>query len=167
MGSDFDKFADSLQKAILQKMAGTYSSKVMEIFLNPKNIGRMDKPDGYGRVTGPCGDTMEIYLRVKKNIITEAKFYTNGCGTTIVCGAMVTELAKGERAEDALDITKATILESLGGLPDADQHCALLAANTLQEAIADFIKVNKKPISKGYLNKDVKKEATLKPASKE
>ena len=167
MEFDFDKFADSLQKAILQEMAGTYSSKVMEIFLNPKNIGRMDKPDGYGRVTGPCGDTMEIYLRVKKNIITEAKFYTNGCGTSIVCGSMVTELAKGKRVKDALDITNKTVLKSLGGLPDADQHCALLAANTLREAVTDFLKLNRVPPKREDFLKKPINNISLDLASKE
>jgi len=163
MGSDFDKFADSLQKTILQQMAETYSRKVMEIFLNPKNIGQMDKPDGYGRVTGPCGDTMEIYLRVKDDKITEAKFFTDGCGTAIVCGSMVTELAKGRRVEDALDITKETVLESLGGLPEADQHCALLAADTLRVAIANLLKVKGEPPAReGFVKKDIN-GITLKP----
>jgi len=162
MGPDFDKFADSLQKSILQQMAETYSRKVMEIFLHPKNIGRMDKPDGYGRVTGPCGDTMEIYLKVKDDIIAEANFFTDGCGTTIVCGSMVTELAKGKKVEDALDITNETVLESLGGLPEADQHCALLAANTLREAIANFMQVKRNTTIDGFLKKDIK-DITIKP----
>ncbi len=154
MGSDFDKFADSLQKSILQKMAETYSKKVMEIFLNPKNIGRMDNPDGYGRVTGPCGDTMEMYLRIKDGIIAEAKFFTDGCGTTIVCGSMITELVKGKRVEDALDITNQTVLENLGGLPEPDQHCALLAADTLREATADFLKGGS-AAKEGFVKKDI------------
>ena len=144
--SDFDKFTESLQKSIMQRMEETYSKKVIDIFLHPKNIGRMDKPDGYGRVTGPCGDTMEIYLRVKDDKIAEAKFFTDGCGTSIVCGSMITELAKGRRVEDASDITKETVLESLGGLPEADQHCALLAADTLRVAIADFLKLKGGPL---------------------
>lgn len=162
MESDFDKFADSLQKSLLQKMTETYSSKVMEIFLHPKNIGRMHKPDAYGRVTGPCGDTMEIYLRVKNGIIAEAKFFTDGCGTTIVCGSMITQLAKGRKVGDALDITNKTVLENLDGLPKADQHCALLAANTLREAITDFLKVKRNPKRERLLKKDIK-DITLNP----
>ena len=162
MESDFDKLADSLQKSILQQMQETYSSKVMEIFLHPKNIGRMHKPDGYGSVTGPCGDTMGIYLRVKDGIIAEAKFFTDGCGTTIVCGSMITQLAKGRRVGDALDIAKETVLEHLGGLPEPDQHCAFLAANTLREAIIDFLKVKRNATRERFLKKDIK-DITLNP----
>lgn len=128
-------WASELQSQIIRDMKKVYSPKVMELWKNPQNAGSLDSPDGYGQVTGPCGDTMQIWLRVSNDVIVEATFWTDGCGSSIVCASMVTILAKGKNLEQAARIDQQTVLDELGGLPEDDQHCALLAANTLLEAI--------------------------------
>lgn len=150
MGKDFDKMVEELNEKIMEDMRKIYSKKVIDYFLHPRNLGKIDDPDGYGKVTGPCGDTMEIFLKVINGKIDEANFMTDGCGTTIVCGTMVTELVKGKSINDAGEVTQTVILENLGGLPESDQHCALLAANTLREALKDYRSLKREPWKRGY-----------------
>lgn len=128
----------------------SYSEIVVDYALNPRNVGNLEDADGFARITGPCGDTMEIWLRVRNDIIAEATFMTDGCGTTIVSGSMVTELAKGKSTGQALAIGQQDVLNALGGLPEESQHCALLAANTLREAIKDYIALKREPWKKAY-----------------
>jgi len=85
-------------------MERIYSPGVMELWKNPQNAGSLDYPDGYGQVTGPCGDTMQIWLRVRADVIIEATFWTDGCGTSVVCASMVTIMAKGKTLEQAARI---------------------------------------------------------------
>jgi nitrogen fixation NifU-like protein len=140
MSSDFDQFADELEAAIMDEMRRDYSEKVIELFLNPRNLGRIEGADGYGKVQGICGDTMEIFLKITDDLIEDATFITDGCGPSIVCGGTVTELVKGWHTRDALKINAEKILDELGGLPEADQHCAKLAADTLHDAIFNYLK---------------------------
>lgn len=150
MASDFDQAFKELEEIIMEDIRRTYSEKVIEHFQNPRNIGEIENADGFGKVTGPCGDTMQIYLKMENSKIMEAKFMTDGCGTTIVCGSVVTELTKGKSIEEALKITKDGILDSLDGLPESDVHCSVLAANTLHEAIRDYLSLRKEPWKKFY-----------------
>lgn len=143
MSSNFDQFVDELDKAVMEEMRRDYSAKVVEIFLNPANVGKMDNPDFYGKVTGSCGDTMEIFLKTEKNLITDSKFTTDGCGPSLVCGSMITQLVKGKYINEAGGITAEKVLDALGGLPEADQHCAQLAEDTLQKAITTYLKMKK------------------------
>ncbi len=112
-----------------------YSKKVIEHWQYPKNWGIMNDADGYGKVTGPCGDTMEISIKVKDNTITKCTFDTDGCGTTIACGSIITKIATGKTVNYAKSISQETVLEFCGGLPEEDRHCALLSVDTLQKAI--------------------------------
>jgi nitrogen fixation NifU-like protein len=139
MSSDFDQFADQLQAAIYEEMRRDYSEKVVDLFLNPRNLGKMDGADSHGKVRGSCGDTMEISLKIKDDKIVDAKFITDGCGPSIVCGGTVTGLIRGQHIRDAFKINAERILDELGGLPEADQHCAKLAADTLHEAIFNYL----------------------------
>jgi len=82
---------------------------------------------------------MEICLKVRDSRVMNASFWTDGCGTTIASGSMVTELAKGKSVLEAQKIRQQDILDALGGLPEDSLHCALLAANTLKEAIKDYL----------------------------
>ena len=121
-------------------MAG-YSKKVMEHFMNPKNVGVIENPDGYGKVGNPvCGDLMEIYIKVKDDIITDIKFKTFGCGSAIATSSMVTELAMGKHVDEAMKITRNDVADELDGLPPQKMHCSNLAADALQEAIKDYKK---------------------------
>ncbi len=116
-----------------------YSKKVMEHFMNPRNVGVIDNPDGYGKVGNPvCGDVMEIFIKVKNNIITDIKFRTFGCGSAIATSSMVTELAKGKTLEDALKLTRKDVADELDGLPAQKMHCSNLAADALHDAIKNY-----------------------------
>ena len=122
-----------------------YSKKVMEHFMNPRNVGVIENPDGYGKVGNPvCGDLMEIYIKVKDDIITDIKFKTFGCGSAIATSSMVTELAKGKHVDEAFKITRNDVADELDGLPPQKMHCSNLAADALQEAIKDYKSKNKK-----------------------
>jgi nitrogen fixation NifU-like protein len=146
MASEFDK----LEEEIMADMWSTYTKTVVDHALNPRNVGSMTYTDGFGRVTGPCGDTMEIWLRVKNGTIAQATFWTDGCGTSIAAGSMVTELVRGKAIAEGLRITQQDVLDALGGLPEESLHCALLAANTLREAIRDYLDFQKEPWKRAY-----------------
>jgi nitrogen fixation NifU-like protein len=146
MASDFKE----LEELVMEDMRRVYSEQVIDHFHNPRNVGEIPDADGVGRVTGPCGDTMEIYLRVRRDRIINANFWTDGCGPSIASGSMATELAKGKSIAEARSITQNDILECLGGLPEENEHCALLAADTLREAVRDYIALKKEPWKKGY-----------------
>jgi len=139
MSSDFDKMVDQLQQKILNDLKKVYSKEVIELFQHPKNIGEIKGAEGYGKFTGPCGDTMEIFLRVRDNKIHDTKFMTDGCGTTLACGSTVTSLTKGKSIPEAMHITSNDILNKLGGLPEADVHCSVLAVNALKKAIRNYL----------------------------
>jgi len=110
----------------------------------------MESPQGHGRVTGTCGDTVQIFLRIDNNKIIDARFITDGCATTIAAGGMACELALGKTFKEAFKITKEVILKQLGGLPEESIHCALLASNTLRAALTDFLTSRNEPWRKLY-----------------
>lgn len=115
-----------------------YSPVVLEHMRNPHNWGILAESDGYARITGPCGDTMEISLRVRDDVIIECTFDTDGCGATVSCGSIVTEMASNKKVFQAKKIDQESILAYCRGLPEANEHCALLAASTLQKALEDY-----------------------------
>ncbi|MBN2169183.1 MAG: iron-sulfur cluster assembly scaffold protein [Actinobacteria bacterium] len=115
-----------------------YSDVAQDHAMNPRNAGRVENPDGFSVFTGPCGDTMEISIRVEEGKITEAMFWTDGCGSSIASGSMTTALAKGKTLDDALKIDQLEVLEALKGLPQENVHCALLSSKTLHMAVSDF-----------------------------
>ena len=116
-----------------------YSEKVMDHFMNPRNVGTIEKPDGVGEVGNPrCGDIMRMYINVKNNKITDIKFQTFGCGAAVATSSMVTEMVKGKTLEEALEITNREVAEALDGLPPIKMHCSNLAADGLQAAIENY-----------------------------
>lgn len=120
-------------------MSPVYSEKVMEHFKNPRNVGEMENPDGIGHVGNPvCGDIMELYIKVKDDVITDAKFKTFGCGAAIATSSMVTELVKGKTIDEALKVSNHAVAEALGGLPPVKMHCSVLAEEALRSAIDDY-----------------------------
>jgi nitrogen fixation NifU-like protein len=141
---------DDLQALVMADARKIYSETVIDHAMNPRNLGAMQGADGFARVTGPCGDTMEVWLRVKSNTITDINFMTDGCGTSIASGSMVTELAKGKSINEAIKISQKDVLNALGGLPEESQHCPLLAANTLKTAIRDHLALQREPWKKAY-----------------
>jgi nitrogen fixation NifU-like protein len=146
MTSSWEKF-EELIKAEMRKV---YSEAVIEHSMNPRNVGDLEDADGFAKVTGPCGDTMEVWLKVKNGKVSGASFMTDGCGTTIASGSMVTEMAKGKSVSEVQKISQQDVLDALGGLPEESQHCALLAANTLKAAIRDHLAMSKEPWKKAY-----------------
>ncbi len=116
-----------------------YTSKVMDHFNNPRNVGEMDSPDGVGEVGNPiCGDMMKISIKVEDGRIADIKFKTLGCGAAIATSSITTELAMGRTIAEALAITRDQVAGELGGLPPAKMHCSNLAADGLHKAIADY-----------------------------
>jgi nitrogen fixation NifU-like protein len=116
-----------------------YSKKVMDHFMNPRNVGEIPDADGVGTVGNPvCGDLMTMYIIVKENKIADVKFKTFGCGAAIATSSMTTELAKGKTLEEAKKITRADVADKLGGLPPIKMHCSNLAADALHEAIKNY-----------------------------
>jgi nitrogen fixation NifU-like protein len=133
--TDFDRLVAELQQQIAEQERALYSAKVIEEAYNPKNLGRVSRPDVYGIVHGWCGDTMEIYLRLNGHRIVEATFMTDGCGPSVACGSMLTAMVRGMSLEEAGKICPENLIAALDGLPDESLHCAELAVSTLQEAI--------------------------------
>ncbi len=139
MSDDFDCFVKELQDQIFEETRVSYGDVAFQRWLKPLYVGTMDNPDGYGSISGTCGDTMEIFLRFEKGRVKEASFQTDGCGSSTVCGSFAAELAFGKAPDELVEITDETILEVLGGLPKEDQHCAFLAADALQAALDDYM----------------------------
>ncbi len=118
-----------------------YSEKVMDHFMNPRNVGEMENPDAIGEVGNPtCGDLMKMYLRIEDNIIKDIKFQTFGCGAAIATSSMMTELAMGKTLDEALELTRDDVADSLDGLPPVKMHCSNLSADALKAAIEDYRK---------------------------
>ncbi len=122
-----------------------YSQKVMDHFMNPRNVGEIENADGVGTVGNPvCGDIMKMYLKIENNVIKDAKFKTFGCGAAVATSSMATELINGKTLEEALDITNSTVAEALDGLPPVKMHCSNLAQQAVKAAIDDYTKKNEK-----------------------
>jgi nitrogen fixation NifU-like protein len=131
-----------------------YSTKVMEHFRNPHNVGAIENADGVGKVGNPvCGDIMELTIKVDGDVITDARFRTFGCGAAIATSSMVTDIVKGKSIEEALKVTNATVAEALGGLPSIKMHCSVLAEQALKSAIQNY-----------YEKKGIKKDVPPTPA---
>ncbi len=121
-----------------------YTEKVLEHFRNPRNMGEIPDADGVGTVGNPiCGDLMTIYIKVEDDRIADIKFKTFGCGAAIATSSMTTELAKGKTLREAMEITRADVADSLGGLPPIKMHCSNLAADGLHDAIRDYLQKQK------------------------
>jgi nitrogen fixation NifU-like protein len=116
-----------------------YSDKVMDHFMNPRNVGVIDDADGVGRAGNPvCGDLMEMSVKIQADVITDIRFRTFGCGAAIATSSMATELIKGKSIDDALEISNRAIVEALDGLPPVKVHCSVLAAEALRATLADY-----------------------------
>jgi nitrogen fixation NifU-like protein len=148
---ELEKFTQQLQQQIMEQAQKIYTEAVIDRWLHPRNMGRLEQSDGYATVTGSCGDSMEIFLKIDNEKISECTFLTNGCGATLACGSMVTEIAKNKTFTQALaSISTDAILKNLGGLPQENVHCAQLASETLRRALADYLYQKKSSWKKQY-----------------
>ncbi|MDX9798889.1 MAG: iron-sulfur cluster assembly scaffold protein [Bacteroidales bacterium] len=141
-----------------------YTEKVMDHFMNPKNMGEIENPDGIGKAGNiTCGDVMWLYLKIAKNknnedVIQDIKFKTLGCAAAIATSSILTELAKNKTIQDAIKINKQDVADALGGLPAIKIHCSLLATDALNEALFDYYTKNKIEIPEEMLERHKKIE---------
>ena len=122
-----------------------YSDKVMEHFMNPKNVGEIENASGIGEVgNAKCGDIMRIYLDIdsETQVINDVKFKTFGCGSAIASSSMATEMVKGKTIHEALAVTNKAVAEALDGLPPVKMHCSVLAEQAIKAALIDYSKKN-------------------------
>ena len=120
-----------------------YSDKVMDHFMNPRNVGCIENADGVGEIgNAKCGDIMKIYLKIENDIIVDAKFETFGCGSAIASSSMATELIMGKPVSDALALTNKAVVEALDGLPAHKVHCSVLAEEAIKNALKDYFDRN-------------------------
>ena len=118
-----------------------YSEKVLDHFMNPRNVGTIEDADGVGKVGNPvCGDVMQLFVKIENGRIVDAKFKTFGCGAAIATSSIITEMVKGKPIAEALKISNKAVAEALGGLPPQKMHCSNLAADALRAALEDFCK---------------------------
>ena len=129
---------EKIEKMMMSEMLKIYSEKAINHAMNPRNVGHLEKANGVARITRQCRDTMEISLRIAGERVVDARFWTDGCGSSIACGSVITELVKGKSLSEAEKIDFKSVLEALDGLPDSDVHCSVLASDTLQVAIENY-----------------------------
>ena len=123
-----------------------YSDKVMDHFMNPRNVGFIENADGIGEIgNAKCGDIMKIYLKIEKDIIVDAKFETFGCGSAIASSSMATEMIMGKPVSEALELTNKAVVEALDGLPAHKVHCSVLAEEAIKNALKDYFDKNNIP----------------------
>ena len=130
---------EKLQQLYDTAMKQIYSEAVLDHGKNPRNLEDLEQSNAFGIVTGPCGDTMAMWLNIKDDSIAGISFTTDGCMTSLAAGSMTTEIAKGKSLSDVQKLSQQDILDALGGFPEESEHCALLAINTLNEAIKDYL----------------------------
>lgn len=120
-----------------------YSEKVMDHFMNPRNVGEIEDASGVGTVgNAKCGDIMKVYLKIEDGIVLDAKFKTFGCGAAVATSSMATELVKGKTIKEALEVTNKAVMEALDGLPPIKVHCSCLAEEALHAALWDYAEKN-------------------------
>ncbi|MFV9677759.1 MAG: iron-sulfur cluster assembly scaffold protein [Methanosarcinales archaeon] len=135
---EFDDLIQEIEGKIQKDESEIYTERTREEAYNPKNVGVLKEPSAVGRIRGPCGDTVQIHLRIEGDTISDCKFMTDGCGPSIACGSVVTELVKAKTVEEAEKLTPEDILTVLGDLPEDNLHCPVLAMNTLKAALEDY-----------------------------
>jgi nitrogen fixation NifU-like protein len=135
--SEFDRFVRWLEQKADDDAREIFSDKVINECFAPSNLERLAQPDAHAVVKGPCGDTMEIYLLLDGDTVSQASFMTDGCGATVACGSMLTKMVKGMSLGEAEATEPKQLIAALDGLPDDHSHCADLAVMTLKRAIAN------------------------------
>ncbi len=134
-----DEFLADLQERIFDDARAAYGEKGFDRWRNPQFQGTMDTPDGHARVTGECGDTVELFLKFDDDHVADASYTTNGCASSMICASFAAELAIGKTPDELTGITAESVLRAVGSLPEEDRHCARLAAETLQEALHAYM----------------------------
>ena len=141
--NDLDQFLDNLQEEIFDEAREALGEKGFERWRNPRFAGKMENPDAHGRVKGTCGDTMEIFFKFENDRVKQGSYTTDGCGSSSVSASFAVELSLGKSPDELADITGEDVIGLIGRLPEADQHCASLAALTIQDAVTDYMNTHK------------------------
>ncbi len=139
MNDDFDTFVDNLQEQIFDEAKEAFGEAGFQRWRNPKYNGRMENCDTSARIKGDCGDTMEIFLKFAGSHIQSASYFTDGCASSSICGSFTAEMAIGKDPDELTEITGEAVLNKIGRFPEEDNHCAFLAAETLQEALRCYM----------------------------
>jgi len=139
MSDNLDSFLDDLQNRVFEDTRENMGEEVYKRWRNPVYLEKMDDPSSWAALTGSCGDTITIYLRIENDVVSKARFETTGCGSSQVSGEVACEYAKGKTVEQAGMLDGKDVLETLGGLPEENEHCAYLAAETLREAVRKYL----------------------------
>ncbi|MFX1325678.1 MAG: iron-sulfur cluster assembly scaffold protein [Promethearchaeota archaeon] len=137
----FDKYIEKIQSEIIEEAIERYNKYIVELIQNPKNWGKPNSSETNTWYTyeGPCGDTMQFFLRIENDKIKKANFITDGCGATVAAGSQTTVLIEGKSIEFAQSLKPSDIDKALGGLPNGHKHCAELAIRTLNGAIEKYL----------------------------
>ena len=136
-----------------------YSEKVMDHFMNPRNVGDIPDASGTGTVGNTkCGDIMKMDLKIEDGIITDVKFKTFGCGAAIATSSMATELVKGKSIDEASKLTNQAVADALDGLPPIKMHCSLLAEQGIKEALEDYYNKNNIPLPEDFSKPNVEED---------
>ena len=138
--SELDKFVEQLQNEIDNEARKIYTEKVLEEFKHPYHFGKMENASISGKIKGSCGDTMQLFLKIKDNQIIDSSFFTDGCGATVACGSMISKLIQKKSIDKVAKITDEDLKNALDGLPPENEHCAELAINTLKSALENYQK---------------------------
>lgn len=135
----FNDLVDGIQEKIFLETQQMYGEKGLHRWQNPQFSGRLDDADVHGRITGKCGDTMEIFLCFDKNRVCRASSLSDGCFSSRLCGSFAAELAIGKNPEELFDLTGEDVLKAIGTFPKGEEHCAFLAVETMQEAVNAYM----------------------------
>jgi nitrogen fixation protein NifU and related proteins len=139
MIDNFDAFVANLQERIFDETREAFGEAGFQRWRNPLYRGPLTAPDSHARVTGNCGDTMEIFLKFENDRVCAATYRSDGCGSSTVCGSFAAEMAHGKNPDELMEVTGDAILERIGRFPEEDRHCAFLAAEALQEALNRYM----------------------------
>ena len=139
MRDNIDAFVDRLQEQIFTETRHAFGEAGFQRWRNPLYRGPLAEADAHAKLTGNCGDTMEIFLKFENDRVSAAAYLTDGCGSSTVCGSFAAEMAHGKHPDELMEITGEAILETIGRFPEEDRHCAFLAAETLQEALNQYM----------------------------
>ncbi len=146
MSDKLDDFVEKLQEQIFDETKEAFGEAGFQRWRNPLYNGKMENPDAHARIKGNCGDTIEIFLKFEDERVKEASYTTDGCGSSTVCGSFTAEMAIGKSIDQLTAITGEEVLIKIGRFPKEDEHCAFLAAETLQEALNNYMFAGRKLI---------------------
>jgi nitrogen fixation NifU-like protein len=136
---EFDALINQIQGEVFDEARQALGEKGFDRWQNPKFCGRLEDADGYARLTGDCGDTMEMYLRIDGEKVAQVGYFTDGCSSSSIAGSFAAELAMGKSFPEVLDLRGKDVLDKIGRFPESEEHCAHLAVRTLQEALNSYL----------------------------